>query len=233
MSVADAITKSMKTHKRKPSDFYPTPEEATAAIIPILAALGVLPGALIGEPACGNGKMARVLERDGGYEVVASDIRHTGYGFGGYDYLRGSDDPLEGSLGWLAEYGLLDAIVTNPPFDVAEAFIRKAITQAPVVAMLLKSNYWNTKRGLKLWDDHPPTARHDITWRLAFLEKERGKTPLMDCTWFVWKRGDPPLDRPLPKPEGVQPLEPLLMPTLADLGFALEDLTEALRDGFD
>ena len=29
----------------------------------------------------------------------------------------------------------------------------------------------------------------NLTWRPAFLEKERGKSPLMDCMWVVWVRG--------------------------------------------
>lgn len=230
MSVADAVVKSMKAHQRKPSDFYPTPPEGTAVIIPVLRSLGVVEGDTVGEPCCGNGAMARVLERDGGYNVIASDIRHTGYGLGGYDYLKGGNNPREGSFGALAEYGLLDAIVMNPPFDVAQAFILKAVQQAPVVAVLLKSNYWNSKRGKAMWSACPPTHRFDLTWRLAFLEKERGKAPLMDCTWFVWHRDSPPLPyEPLAKPEGVAPLEPLLSVALADLGFAVEALTEAVN----
>ena len=232
MTVANAIVKSMKTHKRKKADWYPTPVAGTAAIIPVLVDLGVSSGALIGEPACGNGAMARILKRDGGYEVVASDLRHTGFGLGGYDYLKDGDDPVEGSLGWFAEYGLLDAIVTNPPFDLAEAFIRKAVQQAPVVAMLLKSNYWNSRRGLKFYDEgFGPTHRYPVTWRLAFLEEERGKAPLMDCDWFVWRRGDPPVDRPLSKPKTVEPLESMLTVSLGELGFAIEALTEAVRGG--
>lgn len=229
MSVAKAIITSMKTHKRKKSDFYPTPLAGTAAIIPILVQLGVLPGATIGEPACGNGAMARILKRDGGYKVIASDLRHTGYGLGGVDYLKPDEDS-----GWTiaAEQGLLDAIVSNPPFDVAEAFIRKAVGQAPLVAMLLKSNYWNTERGLKFYDQgFGPTGRYDVTWRLAFLEEERGKAPLMDCSWFVWRRGDPMIDRPLPKPKHVEPLERLLTVMLADLGFEADRIREAL-DGW-
>lgn len=230
MSVADAVIKSMKTHARKPSDFYPTPFEATAALIPILVSLGVLPGARIGEPACGNGAISRILERDGGYEVVSADLRHTGYGLGGYDYLKGGIKASEGSLGWLAEYGLLDAIVTNPPFNLAQAFILKATQQAPVVAMLLKSNYWNSQRGEKLWRVRPPTHRFDLTWRLAFLEEERGKAPLMDCAWFLWVKDHAPLPyAPLLKPQDVEPLERLLTVALADLGFAMDDLTGVLR----
>lgn len=199
-SIASAVVKSMKAHARKPADMYPTPPAATQAVIDALADV-LWPGAFIGEPACGEGDMARVL-RANGFEVLAADLRHTGYGMGGYNYLEGGTDPLEGSLGWFAEYGLLDAIITNPPFYLAADFIRKAVQQAPVVAMLLKSNYWHAgKRLEKLFDECPPTRQYPVTWRLAFLEAERGKSPLMDCTWFVWVRGEKPLDRPLKRPE--------------------------------
>lgn len=225
MTLADAIVKSMKTHKRKAADFYPTPPAATVAL---LKHLGLPPGSTIGEPACGRGDIAMVA-RDMGYEVVASDLRHTGYGLGGYDYLNG-EKRTDGSLGWLAEYGLLDAVITNPPFALAEAFIRKATQQAPLVAMLLKTNYWSAAKRVKLRQACPPTARLDLTWRLAFLEAERGKSPLMDCTWFIWKQGDPPLPLEMllkPAPAEVPKMEYPLTVHLADLRFALAANREA------
>lgn len=227
-NVASAVVESMKRHKRKPSDFYPTPPAATVAVIP---RLGLKPGALIGEPACGTGEIAMVLEAKG-FEVVASDLRHTGYGLGGYDYLNG-DEATDGSLGWLAEYGLLDAIVTNPPFNLAEAFIRKAVQQAPVVAMLLKSNYWHTANRVQLKKDCPPTGAHELTWRLAFLESERGKSPLMDCTWFVWDQSKPPLPESQllrPKPIEVPAIRHSLTVHVASNRFARERLNGLLED---
>lgn len=228
-NVASAVVESMRRHKRKPSDFYPTPPAATVAL---LRRLGLPLGALIGEPACGRGDIAMAAKAEG-YEVVASDLRHTGYGMGGYDYLNG-EDRLDGSMGWLVEWGLLDAIITNPPFALAEAFIRKATQQAPLVAMLLKSNYWHAASRAKLKRECPPTAQYEVTWRLAFLEAERGKSPLMDCTWWVWKAGDPPLpDHLLMRPHAseVPVLRYPLAVHVADNRFARERLNGLLADG--
>lgn len=215
-NMALAVVESMKRHARKPSELYPTPIEGTTAIIPFL---GLKAGARILEPACAAGQMSYVLKFFG-FDVTSSDLRHTGYGEGGVDFLR---DPIQKFMGY-------DAIVSNPPFDEAERFIRRATAFAPVVALLLKSNYWHAgKRAKKLWDDCTPVAQHPVSWRLAFLKEERGNSPLMDCTWFVWDRSRPKLaDRPLIRPTGDQvppPYEEPLTAYLARLGDAIEDLT--------
>lgn len=217
MSIADSVVQSMKTHKRKPSDFYPSPAAATQGIVDSILREILPDGAKIAELACGNGAMARVLKANG-YDVIASDIRHTGYGEGGVDFLRMTRPPAA------------DAFVSNPPFDVAEEFIIKAVVFYEVVVLILKSNYWNTAGRQVLFEKYPPTDRRDFTWRLAFLEEERGKSPLMDCTAFVWVRGAPPLARPIPKPLVSPVLEPLFAVSVADLGFAVDDLVEVLRE---
>lgn len=180
-TMAKAITASYKKWERKPADLYPTPVDGTESLIPVLQELGVK---RIWEPACGDGRLARVLEWHG-FEVIATDIReYPGYGTGGLDFLN--EDPLE-KWGW--DIGEIDMIVTNPPFSLAEDFIRKALSITPKVAMLLKQTYWNTRgRGTKggLWFDHMPDLELKLTWRLAFLKKERGNSPLMDCMWNVW-----------------------------------------------
>ena len=55
--------------------------------------------------------------------------------------------------------------------------------------MLLKAQYWNTKNRKALVRETKPYMELNLTWRPAFLEEERGKSPLMDCMWVVWKRG--------------------------------------------
>jgi hypothetical protein len=214
-TLADAVVISMKTHARKPADLYPTPYEGTQALLPVL---GLEPGSWIGEPACGDGAMARVLIANG-FDVYPSDLRHTGYGEGGKDFTKAT------------EYPDVDAIVSNPPFAMAEEFIRKAVGLAPVVAMLLKSNYWHTLRGLKLHDaGFGATEAHPISWRLAFLEKERGKSPLMDCTWFIWRKGQPAMPRPLGRPLTLPAIDPKpLTAHMADLGEALDVLTATIH----
>lgn len=189
MSMADAIVASYKTWERKPADLYPTPVDATESIIPLLEAIDLSPdpeltGPLriqrVWEPACGDGRLARVLEHHG-YEVTSSDLRecipHPGEG--GVDFLKPS----------VQSCFKYDAIITNPPFSHAREFVERARKIAPVVIMLVKQNYWNTKGRLSMWDEHRPTFFLPITWRLAFLKAERGNSPLMDCAWCVWIAG--------------------------------------------
>lgn len=224
MSLADATVISMKKWARKPADLYPTPHPATVAIF---KELGLNEGDQILEPACGRGDIARIMERLG-FHVTATDLRHTGFGVGGIDFLTVEDEP--GMVN-----SIYDLLMTNPPFSLAEEFIRRAIQHFKMrkVALLLKSNYWNAAGRLKLWDDCTPTGFYPCTWRLPFLKKERGNNPIMDCDWWVWDADKPPLPcRPLPRPAASEVPDigdaPLLT-YLADLGEAFDALTERLN----
>jgi len=178
--VAGAIAKSMAKWARKPADLYPTPVDCTYSLLPHIAPL--LPAdALVLEPACGDGKMVAPL-REFGYEVDGTDLRPevTG-GKGGIDFLDSTNYFPDNHY---------DAVITNPPFVVAAEFIRESLKIAPVVVMLLKVQFWNTANRKKLFRETKPYLELNLTWRPAFLEEERGKSPLMDCMWVVWVRGN-------------------------------------------
>lgn len=214
-NLAIATVASMQKWERKPADFYATPEECTQALIDALA----LPkGTLIREPACGDGKLSRVLKL-AGMEVISSDLHYRGYGEQGIDFLTA--DKM-GSAAWT---------MTNPPFNLAEEFIRKALTQTPNVAMLLKSNYWHAGRCLSLFETHRPTMEYRLCWRPAFLKDERGNNPLMDVSWVIWRAvaGGQAGWRPLRKPKVFPTLRPLLEPAMVDLGDALDEMIGAVR----
>lgn len=186
-NLAQATVDSMAKWSRKAADLYPTPEDATQAL---LIADPPAKELIVKEPACGEGKMAFVL-RANGYAVEASDIRETGYGEGGQDFTKYRGDPEKRKL----------AMITNPPFFIAEQFVRRTIF-FEYAALLLKSNFWNTSGRLKLFEQFTPAAIYPVSWRIAFLKEERGDSPLMDCNWYVWKRGVK-LDgfAPLPRPK--------------------------------
>ncbi len=189
-NLAAAIIGSTQKWERKPADFYPTPPDVTVALVRAIA--GKLPAASrVLEPACGDGAMARVLCASG-YQVDAHDLREdSGYGRGGVDFLATDlDRPY-------------DAIITNPPFNVAAAFIERSVPNARIVAMLLKSQYWHAARRQALFVKHPPSQILPLTWRPSFLEAERGKSPLMDVLWTVWDRDHvgPTEYFPLARPE--------------------------------
>jgi hypothetical protein len=168
---------------RREGDFYPTPWEATEALCRAIE----LPQC-VWEPACGDGALARVLAQRG-HVVHCSDI---------YPRMMlaiEADFPtMQMPLGRLApEY----AIVTNPPFSLAEAFIRKALSFTPKVALLLKANYWNARSRLKLFEEHPPSRVMPLTFRIDVTGQGR---PTMDVCWYAWGFDGAPF-QPLPKPE--------------------------------
>lgn len=172
--------------KRREDDLYPTPPEATIALLREVT----LPKH-VWEPACGDGAMAEVLKAHG-HKVFATDLVDRGYGqqrdFLGSDWSRADQE---------------FAIVTNPPFklNLAELFIRRALAFTPVVCILHKATFPNAAKRLALFDEHPPSRVLPLTWRLDFTKAGR---PHTDCTWFCWGVAGQPY-KLLPKPETIDP----------------------------
>ena len=91
---------------REKDDFYPTPKNATQALLDRQKFDGN-----IYECACGNGAMSKVMI-DNGYNVYSSDLIDRGYGETGIDFLKSTKQ--------------VDNIVTNPPFNLATEFTLKS-----------------------------------------------------------------------------------------------------------
>jgi len=221
-TMADAIVASYKKWERKPADLYPTPVNAVEAIMELIKALGI---ERVWEPACGDGRIARVLEWHG-LDVTGTDLRdHTGYGYGGINFL--SND-AERKLG--LDPTQFDLIMTNPPFSHAREFIERALALAPVVIMLVKQNYYNTDNRYDFFNDMRPTMFLPLTWRLAFLP-ERGKSPLMDCAWAIWIRDNTDECRMQPIRKKVYPgyHGPGIVSAMAALTEAMGELADTLR----
>jgi hypothetical protein len=169
-TLATAVVAAQARWDRKPADFYPTPFDATVALLDFLQ----LPaGTKVLEPACGEGHMSRVMALSG-LEVESLDLRtDSGYGEQGADFLAGRAHTA-------------DWVITNPPFNVAEGFIRRALEITPNVAMLVKATYFSAAGRIPLAEETTPEWKLDLTWRPAFLEAERGSSPIMEVCWMVW-----------------------------------------------
>jgi len=152
---------------RKAGDFYPTPPEATIALLEFLS---IPHGSVIWECACGRGDMARVIEALG-YKTISTDIEDTGFGMSGIDFLT------------CEKRERFDWIITNPPFSIAEKFIRKAWETGKPFAFLLKSQFWNAARRIALFEECMPTYILPLTWRPDFTGAGGA---LMDMSWVVW-----------------------------------------------
>jgi len=170
MSVASSVIigGASPDHARAEADFYPTPPECTEALA---LAFPELFGSLCWEPACGDGAISRVLNARG-VKTYDTDLRQTGFGRGGVNALTHRPEGIS-------------SIVTNPPFNLAEQFIRHARAFNVPFAMLLKSTYWHAASRQALWRDTGPAAVCPMLWRPNFAP-ERGKSPTMDVCWTVW-----------------------------------------------
>lgn len=150
---------------RSEMDFYPTPPEATIALLDFL---NLEKSCVIWEPACGEMDMAEVIQQEG-YSVIATDLRT------GHDFLTA---PMRDC----------DWIITNPPFSVADKFIERCAEHGKPFALLLKSQYWHAAKRTELFRKIKPSFVLPLTWRPNFLFKKKSKaSPLMDVMWCVWE----------------------------------------------
>jgi hypothetical protein len=126
-TIADILGCASPTNTREPDDFYATPPECTEALI---AAEGDRLPLRVWDPCCGAGDISTVLQRHG-REVVSTDLIDRGYGQGRVDFLSQRN-------------ALARAIVTNPPFNRADAFLRHAAEmRLEYVAFLHKADWLN------------------------------------------------------------------------------------------
>jgi hypothetical protein len=177
MSISSANTVGAgRAFGRTEADFYPTPPECTLALLEHWTP----PSGPIWEPACGDGAISRVLA-DAGLRPFSSDLHYRGFGEWIGDFLN---DPPRFSF---------CSVITNPPFNLAEKFIRRAAGFQVPFAMLLKSTYWHAATRAKLFEETRPEMVIAMTWRPSF-DLRRGTSPTMDVIWTVW--GAQPSDAP-------------------------------------
>ena len=162
-------------------DAYFTCREAVESLI--LLEGGRLPRRLW-EPCCGDGAIVHPLRQSGRF-VVASDIYD--YGLPGCQICNYLTAPLPLRI---------EGLITNPPFQAAQRFAQKAISEVPYVALLVRTNFLmdGAQRG-KWLDGCEPTRVWLSAQRLPFMHRynwagKRSTTNTPHC-WAVWERGAP------------------------------------------
>jgi hypothetical protein len=153
-------------------DFFPTPSWATHALIDNEAFEGE-----IWESACGNGAMSEVLKQTGS-PVFSSDLYDRGYGQPGEDFLKPSRRAAN--------------IVTNPPYNAAEGFVRAALEASTrKFAFLLRLAFLEgANRQRTIFSQSPPSRVWVFSERITFypagaVQKGSGTTAY---AWFVWDK---------------------------------------------
>lgn len=165
-------------------DYFPTPPWATRALCRLLEAQGQalhLMRAL--EPACGAGHMAMPLSESFD-EVIATDVQDFRSAFP--DQKAVCDftiDPafLDDRIDW---------VVTNPPFRLAEDFIRMALSHARVgVAMLVRTSFLEGKaRFAGLFRETPPAIVAQLVERVPMVKGrlDQGASTATSYCWLIW-----------------------------------------------
>lgn len=167
---------------RPADDNYPTPPEATRALLSVEHFAGG-----IWEPCAGSGEMAAVL-RAGGYTVCASTIGES------RDDAKAPKHRVLGGTDFLAENDLTHPnIVTNPPYKVAEDIIRHALDLRPAkAAMLLNIKFLGgVGRARGFYQEHPPSRVWVIADRISMYPADwtgPRATSTETHAWFVWDR---------------------------------------------
>lgn len=153
-------------------DYYPTPPEATRALLDRVSFHGN-----VWEPACGDGAICRVLE-EYGYPVIATDLIDRGYGEGGHDFLA---SPLTA-----------DNIITNPPFSLGEAFVRRSLEKTTgKVAMLCKLAFLEGAKRKGMFETTPLEEVLVFSKRLSMTRngEKMKNSGMIAFAWFVWDHG--------------------------------------------
>lgn len=158
-------------------DLYQTPPVAVHAL------LKVEPIPLtVWEPACGPGAIVREL-RAAGRAVIATDL---------VDYACEDSEARRDFLMEQQAPAGVPAIVTNPPFKLAEEFVEHAIALVPEVYMLLRVAFLEGLRWERGFAEHLARV-HIFAPRLPMMHREGWDGPInsnsgMAFGWFVFHR---------------------------------------------
>ena len=153
-------------------DFFPTPAWATHALMDNESFRGE-----IWESACGNGAMSKVLETSSN-KVISSDLFDRGYGDPNHDFLD--------------SWRKASNIVTNPPYNTAEGFVKSGLERAEnKFALLLRLAFLEgANRQRTIFTQSPPARVWVFSERITFypagaVQKGTGTTAY---AWFVWDK---------------------------------------------
>lgn len=153
-------------------DYFPTPAWATRALIENEDFDGD-----IWECACGDGAMSRVLGERGN-RILSSDLYDRGFGEAGLDFLT-SERPSAN-------------IITNPPYNSAEGFVKTGLKLAEKkLALLLRLAFLEgANRQKTIFAENPPSRMWVFSERITFYPagaEVRGSGTTA-YAWFVWDK---------------------------------------------
>ena len=164
----------LKKHRERSERLYCTPSHITKALL----RREYFPG-VVWECAAGRGDIVRVLQACGYADLIASDLNDWGF----------RPCVVEN---FLASRRTVDCVVTNPPFDLKNEFLRHAKKLARhKIALLLPITFELTRTFIR---EHE--RDNDFGWKALYVFPQ--SIPWLNTTerpgryqfgWFVFQRG--------------------------------------------
>jgi len=199
-----AIVKS--NYKRKPQDNYYTEPWITRALLDTLKQEDIK-FKYIWEPACGRGDMVSVF-KEYNYGVAASDIDLSVYeDTNTYKFQKDfiETNRLPSVFKGISPYDI--AIITNPPYNIAENFINQALgfDNTKLLAFLLRNEWDCAKTRTYLFEEW--TLGKHFAMKIVLTSRPRwddwrnkpkpDKSPRHNYSWMIWIDGwgGPPIIR--------------------------------------
>ena len=154
-------------NNRVKDDFYPTPTNATLALLENERFDGD-----IWEPACGDGAISSIL-KEKGYSVYSTDLIDRGYGDAHFNFLNTHD--------------IRDNIVTNPPFNIGTKFAIHSLHCArKKVALFQKLTFLEGKeRRDRLFSLNMLRRVYVFSERQGFGDHKGG---MLAFAWFIFDK---------------------------------------------
>jgi hypothetical protein len=171
-------------YERQSGDFYPTPDWVTEALLRHVTLRGP-----VWEPCCGDGAVARVMER-AKLKVTATDLVDRGFGRAGVNFFECSAFPES-----------CRALVTNPPYGDTglggkstsgmQKFVRHALDLTArangQLALLVRFQWIAGKRASALISSGPLSRVVVLTKRIQWFDMgEHTKTGQHHHAWLFW-----------------------------------------------
>jgi hypothetical protein len=164
-----------RRHMRLTNDAYYTPGWLARIIVRDVLSPWLRGTPRVLEPSAGDGVFVRaVREQCPGATITACDLEPLA--------LPDADAHVSGSF-LTTDAGMHDIVVGNPPYSLAESFVRRSLEVAPVVCYLLRLGFLASAQRAPLYACHQPAGVWVSSRRPAFTG---GGTDSADYCVVLW-----------------------------------------------
>lgn len=167
-------------YTRSPKDYYTEPDWAVELLFNNERFMGN-----IWDPAAGSRTIGRVCDARG-FDTISSDLIHRGIPSvdGGIDFFE--------TTSIHDYYCPVDNVICNPPFNLAEKFIRRALEVSRFkAAFLLRLSFLESVTRSELFDTTPLARVHVFRQRVSMPpggSEIEAKGGAIAFAWFVWNQ---------------------------------------------